>query len=68
MCVYLMAAPLAYGSSWARGQIRATAEANATATATPDLSRICDLCCSLCQCWILDPLSEAGIEPASSER
>ena len=29
-----------------------------TARATPDLSRICDLCCSLWQCWILKPLSE----------
>ena len=30
-----------------------------TATATRDLSCICDLHCSLCQCWILNPLSEA---------
>ena len=30
-----------------------------TATATPDPSCIWDLCCSLCQHWILNPLSEA---------
>ena len=34
----------AYGSSWARGWIRASAAG---------------LCCSLQQCWILNPLSEA---------
>ena len=33
--------------------------ATATATATPDLSHICDLCLSLWQCLILNPLSEA---------
>ena len=38
-----------------------------TATATPDLSRICDLHCSLQQCQMLNPLSKAGIEPASSQ-
>ena len=32
--------------------------AYATATATQDLSRICDLHCSLWQYWILSPLSE----------
>ena len=31
----------------------------ATATVTPDLSNICDLHCSLWQCRILNPLSEA---------
>ena len=30
-----------------------------TAIATPDLSHICDLCCSLQQCHILNPQSEA---------
>ena len=30
-----------------------------TATATPDLSRVCDLHHSLQQCWILNLLSEA---------
>ena len=30
-----------------------------TATTTLDLSHICDLCCNLQQCQILNPLSEA---------
>ena len=38
-----MATPTAYGSSQARGQIRAAAEACATAIATVDGSHICDL-------------------------
>ena len=33
-------------------------QASATAIATPDLSHICDLHCSLWQCWILNGLSE----------
>ena len=33
--------------------------AYATVTATWDLSHICNLCCSLPQRWILNPLSEA---------
>ena len=41
-------------------------QARPTAMATPDPSCICDLHHSLCQCWILNPRSEAGIEPASS--
>ena len=36
-----------------------------TAIATPDPSCICDQCYSSQQHWILNPLSEAGIEPAS---
>ena len=40
---FLMASPAAYGSSQARGQIRAAAVAYTTAKATPDLSYICDL-------------------------
>ena len=57
---FFTAAPVAYGSSWARGCIGAAAEthATATATATPDLSCICVLCC-LRQHWILKPLSES---------
>ena len=31
-----------------------------TATATPDLSRICNRHCSLWQCWILNPLSKGS--------
>ena len=37
-----------------------------TATAMQDPSHICDLLHSARQCWILNPLSEARIEPASS--
>ena len=47
------AAPVAYGSFLARGQIRATAAR--TTTAIRDLSHICNLHHS----WILNPLSEA---------
>ena len=54
-----MAKPVAYGSSQARGGIRAAAKACATATATLDLSHICDLHCNLQQRQILNPLSEA---------
>ena len=38
-----MAALVAHGSSWARGQIRAAAKAYITVTATQDPSCICDL-------------------------
>ena len=34
---------VAYGGPQARGRIRATAPAYTTATATPDLSHVCDL-------------------------
>ena len=37
-----------------------------TATATPDPNCICDLCRSLWQCQILNPLSEARDQTASS--
>ena len=46
----------------------AEAEAYAPATAMLDLSRICDLCFSLWQRWILNPLSKPEIEATSSER
>ena len=36
------------------------------ATAMQDPSHICDLHHSSRQCWILNPLSEARLEPASS--
>jgi len=39
-----------------------------TATPTPDPSRICDLRHSLQQCWILNELSEARDQHASSWR
>ena len=38
-----MATPAAYESSWARAGIGAAAKAYTMATATLDLSRICDL-------------------------
>ena len=56
---FFLATPVAYGSSRARGCIRASAEAYATATATPDSSHIFDLCHSLLQRQILNPLSKA---------
>ena len=53
------AAPTAYGTSQARGPIRATAAGLTTATATPDPSHVFDLHHSSWQHWILNPLSEA---------
>ena len=60
------AAPAAYGGSQAKGPFGAVALAYATATATPDLSHVCDLHRSSRQPWILNSLSEAEIEPATS--
>ena len=37
-----------------------------TATAMPDLTCICDLHHSSQQCWMLNPMSKAGIKPTSS--
>ena len=56
---FLMATPTACRSSQATGQIGAAAAVYTTATTIPDPSRICDLCHSLQQHWILNPLSEA---------
>ena len=53
-----MAVPTAYGSSWARGQIGAAAEAYGTATETMDPSHICGVGHSLWQCQILKPLTK----------
>ena len=61
----LMATPLAYGGSQARGWIRA---AYTTATATWDPSHICDLSHSLWQHWILSPLRETRDHPTASQR
>ena len=49
---------MAYRSSQAMGWIRAAA---------PSLhhSHVCDLHCSLQQCWILNPLSEARVQTSS---
>ena len=56
---FLFRAAPAYGSSQARGQIGAAAEAHTTATAMQDLSRVGDLHHSSWQCQILNPLNEA---------
>ena len=53
LLAFSRAAPAAYGDSQARGLIRATA------TATPDPSRICDPHHSSWQHQILNPLSKA---------
>ena len=53
------ATPKAYGGSQARGQIGSVAAGLHTATATWDLSCICNVHHSSGQCWILNPLSEA---------
>ena len=60
LSLFFMAAPVAYESSQARGPMRATAVIYTTATAARDPSHICDLCCSLKQYRILNPLIEAG--------
>ena len=51
--------PTAYGVSQAKGQIGATVVSLHTATATQDLSHICNLHQSSWQCRILNLLSEA---------
>ena len=58
-CFLFRAAPVAYRSSWARGQIGAAAASLATGTAIWYPSCVYDLCHSLKQCWILNPLSKA---------
>ena len=59
---------VAFGSSWARGRISSAAVAYATARATPHLSCICNLCCSLQQGHVLYPLSKVRDQPAPSWR
>jgi len=54
-----MAAPAAYGSSWARDRMGAEAKVYTPVTAIPDLHCIHNLCPSLQQCRILNPPSEA---------
>jgi len=56
---FFRAAPAAYGSSQAMDQIGAVAEADATVTATLRPNPTCNLCHSLWQCQILNPLSKA---------
>ena len=41
------------------GELELQLLAYTTATATPDLSQVCDVYHSSQQCWILNPLSEA---------
>ena len=61
-----MAVPATHGSSQARGQSGAAAGAYTTATATPNLSHVCKLRCSLWQRWVLNPL-RPKTEPTSSQ-
>ena len=48
--IYFMAVPVPYGNSWVGVKLELQMQAYTTATATQDLSHICDLCCSLQQC------------------
>ena len=60
LCFFLFrVAPAAFGSSQVRGGIGTAAEEYTTATAKPDPSHIPDLCHSLQQHWILNPLSKS---------
>ena len=54
------ATPAAYGNAQARDRIGAGAAGYTTATATPDLSCVCDLHHGSRQCRILNPLRETG--------
>ena len=56
---FFLAAPVAFGSSWARGRIWAAAAACTTVMEILDPICICNLCCILQQCQIFKPLSEA---------
>ena len=59
LLIFFTAALVAYGSSQDRDRIEAAAMTYTTATATPDLSCMCDLPYRLQQRQILKPLSEA---------
>ena len=56
---FLNASPAAYGSSQATGRSKLPLPAYTTATATSNLSCVCNLYHSSWQCQIPDPLSEA---------
>ena len=58
-CPFFRAALTAYGGSQARVYSELLLPAYTTATAKPDLSRVCNLHYSSWQCRILNPLSEA---------
>ena len=53
---FFAATPVTYGSSRAKGQVQPQLLAYSTAAATPDPSHICNLCDTLRQQWILNPL------------
>ena len=65
---FFMAAPIAHGSSQARGWIRVAAGAYAPATAIPHLTCLCDLCHSLWQHQIFNLWVRPGIKPTCSQR
>ena len=60
------ATPTTYGSSQAGVEAKLELPVYATATATPDPNRICDLCHSSWQHRILNPLSESRDQTTSS--
>ena len=60
-----MAAPVAYGSSWARDQLGAAAEAYATAMATPDLSHILTYATACGNAGSLTHGAKPGLNPHS---
>ena len=60
-------APVAHGNSWVESEMKL--QACARATATSDLSHICNQCHSLCQHQILNPWSKARVlNPLSHKR
>ena len=63
----LMAAPTAYESSWARGQIGAAAAVYTTATATPDLHYHCHKDMLLCHNQSLRKLQMKGPCPSTPD-
>ena len=58
-CLFFRAIPMAYGDFQDRGRIGATSARHTTATATSDLSYVCNLHQSSQQCQIFKPLSKA---------
>ena len=58
VCLHFRAALMAYGGSQVRTESELQPPACTTATATSDLSQVCDLCHNSQQCWILNPLRD----------
>ena len=56
---FFMATPVTFGSSGLGFESELQLPAHSTATAVPDLSCVCNQCCSSWQHHILNPLSEA---------